>query len=224
MLSQLSNSSRREVRLSFPKHLGQQGSSNLAFALQKLPNLSSLALKGAAVTPLLPAVRSLQQLTELELEVAAGGLGQLPAVLPVQLRSLTVSVQAAPGSSSSSQQLRTQPLQLAHLTALEELCSNDSEILQRLVVQQQDQLPAGLLRVKLGSCPCQPLLRLRSLQEMDLQDSTLTSWDLFRISTTLTSLSSVALHSTQRKELQRQQHRAGICCRLSTWRSQQQRR
>jgi hypothetical protein len=194
VLSQIPSNCLRKVDLSFPKHLGQQGSTNVACAWQKLHNLTSLTLQCTPVAPLLPALSSLQQLTQLELTVETTNIVQL-AVLPAQLRSLTLNVLAPTGSSSgTNQHQRSQPLQLAHLTALEELHSYNSEGLQRLVLQQHDQLPAGLPRVKLGLCAVETLLQLCSLQELDLQDSMLTSWELFGISTTLTSLSTVATH------------------------------
>jgi hypothetical protein len=191
VLSQLPSSHLRHVDLSFPKFLGHQGSSNLAFALQRLGGLTSLALQCAPVASLLPALGSLQQLTKLELTIEAANIGQL-GVLPEQLRSLTLSIQA-PAASSISQHQRTQPLHLAHLTALEELISCKSSTRQRLVLQEHDKLPAALLRVQLGLCPCEPLLQLRSLQELDLQDSMLASWELHALSTTLTNLRTVSL-------------------------------
>jgi hypothetical protein len=144
------------------------------------------------LAPLLPAFSSLQQLTKLELAIETANIGQL-GVLPAQLHSLTLNVQSQ-AASSISQHQRTEPLQLAHLTALEELVSCKSRTLQRLVLQEQDKLPAGLLRVQLGLCPCEPLLQLRSLQELDLQDTMLTSWELHALSTTLTDLRTVSLH------------------------------
>jgi hypothetical protein len=198
VISQLPSSCLRQLELSFPKFLGQQGSSNLAFALRRLQSLAELTLQGAPVAPLLPAFSNLQHLTRLEITVETANIGQL-GVLPVQLRSLTVSIQSSAGSRSSgsiSQQQRTQPLQLAHLTALEELLSIESETQQRLALQQGDTLPAALLHVQLGLVPAKLLLQLRSLQELDLQENLLTAWDLGEIRTTLTQLSAVALRYT----------------------------
>jgi hypothetical protein len=178
--------------LSFPNFLGHQGSSNLAYALQRLDNLASLTLQCAPLAPLLPAFSSLQQLTNLELTIETASLGQL-GVLPAQLPSLTLNLQSQ-AASSISQHQRAEPLQLAHLTALEELVSCKSRTLQRLALQEHDKLPAGLLRVQLGLCPCEPLLQLRSLQELDLQDRMLASWELHALGTTLTDLRNVSLH------------------------------
>ncbi|WIA33934.1 hypothetical protein OEZ86_007031 [Tetradesmus obliquus] len=153
VLSQLSNSSLREVQLSFPKHLGQQGSSNLAFALQKLPNLSSLALKAPRLED-----QQQQQVTAAQL---ADALQQLTALEGLALHGNLVDWSADSSSSSSSSSISAQQAAMypeaaaaakerAQLANMRSLVAASAS-LPRLVCLAVSEVPLGPAALGLGA-------------------------------------------------------------------------